>query len=90
MADPIRPSLPNLTPTRPQGAPGEAARAAQRAFFAQAMNGVQAQAAEPMQAPARPATAEPVRAQLHVDRINIPAEPPERPTRPGAYLDVKV
>lgn len=86
MADPIRPSLPQLTP-RPQGGPSEAARAAQRAFFAQAMNGVQAQAAAE---PAAPAIAAPARQAIHVDRINIPAEPPERPTRPGVHLDIKV
>lgn len=89
MASPIRPFTPPFTPPPPQaarsGAPGEAARAAQRAFFSQAMNGVQAQAPLAEAAPTAP-----MRRQAAPERISLPAEAPDRPVRPGTYLDIKV
>lgn len=89
MADPIRPNLTPFPPQRPQAAAGDAARAAQRAFFAQALNGVQAQATGAIEAAPAP-SAEPARQATYVERINIPEEAPQRPTRPGTYLDIKV
>jgi len=87
VADPIRTSLSHLPPPRAQSAAGDAAKAAQRAFFAQALNGVQSHA--PADVPS-PAHNEPARRTTHVERINIPAEAPERTVRPGTYLDIKV
>jgi len=88
VADPIRTSLPHLPQPRAQSAAGDAAKAAQRAFFAQALNGVRGQA--PAEVPSAPARNEPARRATHVERINIPAEAPERTVRPGTYLDIKV
>ena len=85
MTTPIRPSPLPLTPSRPQAAPGEAARAAQRAFFSQALNGVQSQAPAAESTPAPP-----VQRQAVPERIELPAEPPTRAMRPGSYLDIKV
>lgn len=89
MSAPIRPFPPQFAPPRSPvggtGAPGDAARAAQRAFFTQALNGVQAEA--PI---AEAAAVAPVRGQAEVQRVAIPAEAPERPVRPGTFLDIKV
>lgn len=87
MAIPIRPSLPLPAPARPAG-PADAARAAQRAFFSQALNG--AQAPDPV---AEIAQAAPIQRQVEarrVERIAIPAQEPERPLRPGSLLDIKI
>lgn len=85
MTVPIRPGFPQIPPSRPQGAPDDAARAAQRAFFSQAMNAAQADEAI---APA--AAVAPVQRRAAAERIDIPAEQPERGVRPGSYLDIRV
>lgn len=91
MTSPIRPSMTPTTPVRPLGGTptaADAARAAQRAFFSQALNAAQAQAPlteTSRTAPlARPATAE-------VNRVRtLPDQEPERPLRPGSLLDIRV
>ena len=82
--------LPTM-PTRPQGAapgPADAARAAQRAFFSQALNAAQAQT--PMAEIAQPAPVARQAAAVEVNKINIPDQEPERPVRPGSLLDIRV
>ncbi len=82
--------LPTM-PTRPQGAapgPADAARAAQRAFFSQALNAAQAQGA--LAETARTAPIGRQAAPVEVNRINIPDQEPERPVRPGSLLDIRV
>ena len=78
-----------MIPARPSapGAASEAARAAQRAFFSQALNGVQAPAPT---APSIPPTTPAVRQSAPAVRIAIPDEPPQRPLRPGSLVDIKV
>ena len=85
MTTPIRPNLSPFVPTRPQGPAGDPARAAQRAFFSQALNGVQGEAPVAEAAPVAP-----VQRQAAPERIEIPAEQPTRALRPGSYLDIKV
>ena len=85
MAAPIRPSLPHVPTPSQTGAPNNAARAAQRAFFSQALNA--AQAGDPV-APAAPV--EPVQRRAAAERVDIPGEQPAPSTRPGSYLDIKV
>lgn len=82
--------LPTM-PTRPQGAasaPADAARAAQRAFFSQALNAAQAQGS--LAETARPAPIARQAAPIEVNKINIPDQEPERPVRPGSLLDIRV
>lgn len=83
MAAPIRPFVPPKLPLRPEG-PSEAARAAQRAFFSQALG--QAQGI------AQPAEAAPTRTQAVAQPAAAldPATPVERLLRPGSLLDIKV
>lgn len=85
MATPIRPSPLPIMPTRPQGSAGEPARAAQRAFFSQALNGVQAEAPLAEAAPVAP-----VQRQAAPERVDIPAGQPAPMMRPGSYLDIKI
>lgn len=85
MATPIRPSLTQFPAPRPAGTAADAARAAQRAFFSQAMNAAQAEAEV-----APTAAVAPVQRRAAAERIDIPAEQPERAVRPGSYLDIKV
>jgi hypothetical protein len=82
----IRPSFTPFPQTRPQ-APAEPARAAQRAFFSQAL--AQAQAPAPS---ARPEMAAPARATTAFTptRAAEPSAPPERVMRPGSLLDIKI
>jgi hypothetical protein len=95
VASPIRPQLPLAPPTRPTG-PADGARAAQRAFFAQALNSAQTPAQTPAQNPAPIAEAAAVaqvqrRAEApRVERVAIPDQQPERPLRPGSLLDIKI
>lgn len=82
--------LPTM-PTRPQGAPSgpaDAARAAQRAFFSQALNAAQAQA--PLAEAGRAAPVARQAAPAEVNRIDIPDQEPERTPRPGSLLDIRV
>ena len=81
MAAPIRPFVPPQLPLRPEG-PSEAARAAQRAFFNQALG--QARGI------AQPAEAAPTRTQAVAQPALDPAAPVERLLRPGSLLDIKV
>ena len=79
------------TPTRPPGAasaPDDAARAAQRAFFSQALNAAQAQA--PLTEVARAAPIARQAAPVEVNKVNIPDQEPERPLRPGSLLDIRI
>jgi hypothetical protein len=79
----IRPSLPDALPRRPFA--GDAARAAQAAFFQAALGQTQ---------PARPAAAAaPVRS-VPTPSPHFPDAPEpmkaDRPLRPGALLDIRV
>jgi len=88
MSSPIRPSVPPALPVRPQ-APNDVARAAQRAFFSQALGQVQgaaAAAAAPALAPAPLARTPAAASTPAMD----PASPPERALRPGSLVDIKV
>lgn len=79
------------TPVRPQGpssGPADAARAAQRAFFSQALNAAQAQA--PLAEVGRAAPVARQAAAVEVNKVNIPDREPERPLRPGTLLDIRV
>ena len=96
----ITPQQPAQAPTQTRGA--TEARAAQRAFFQQALGDTTpvrtapaaapvkaapaAQPAQASQAAAAPQAAQPVRDI----RRPIPAEPPARIMRPGSFVDVKV
>lgn len=66
------------------------ARAAQRAFFQNALGRAQAPA-EPQaaRAPTRTEAPRPAPAAASV-QAQIPAEPPARPLRPGSLLDIRV
>jgi hypothetical protein len=79
----IRPSLPDALPQRPFA--GDAARAAQAAFFQAALGQTQ---------PARPAAAAaPVRSVPTPSPLFPDAPEPmkaDRPLRPGALLDIRV
>lgn len=82
--------LPTM-PTRPQGgasAPADAARAAQRAFFSQALNAAQAQT--PLADIGRAAPVARQAAPAEVNKVNIPDQEPERPLRPGSLLDIRI
>ena len=81
MASPIGSSFSPLPPARPQPAD---ARAAQRAFFSQALAAAQA-------APPAAAAPAPLRAQAAQPlQAAVAAPPPDRPMRPGSLLDIKV
>ncbi|HYE42156.1 MAG TPA: hypothetical protein VEA15_02090 [Caulobacteraceae bacterium] len=86
MADSIRSSFTPFTPTRPQASP-DGARAAQRAFFNQALAQAQAPAA-----PTRAEIAAPARAVASpvATRAADASAPPERVMRPGSLLDIKI
>ena len=82
--------LPTIPP-RPQGVasgPAEAARAAQRAFFSQALNAAQAQGSLAEAARAAPIARQ--TAPIEVNKINIPDQEPARPMRPGSLLDIRI
>lgn len=82
--------LPTM-PTRPQGVatgPTDAARAAQRAFFSQALNAAQAQT--PLADVARAAPVARQAAPVDVTKVSIPDQEPERPLRPGSLLDIRI
>lgn len=90
MANTIRPSLPLAVPARTPG-PGtasEAARAAQRAFFSQALNAAQAQEPIAQAAPTAPVMRQ--SAPEILGKVAIPDQQPERPLRPGSLLDIKI
>lgn len=79
------------TPTRAQNVasgPVDAARAAQRAFFSQALNAAQAQA--PLAEVSRAAPVVRQAAPAEVNKVNIPDQEPERPLRPGSLLDIRI
>lgn len=95
MADPIRPAFSPLAQSRPlapNGAGDAGARAAQRAFFSQALAEVQGQVQpQPPTRIARPDVAAPMAAPiLTAPRALDPAAPVERAMRPGSLLDIKV
>ncbi|MGZ3398843.1 MAG: hypothetical protein ACXWKX_06455 [Caulobacteraceae bacterium] len=98
---PIRPFIPTVvTPQEPAQATVRArgsaeARAAQRAFFQQALGDATPVRAAPVAAPAAPVaqtqTAASVRAPQAAGVVRpIPEEPPARVMRPGAFVDIKV
>ncbi|MBX7248552.1 MAG: hypothetical protein K1X35_05805 [Caulobacteraceae bacterium] len=87
MSTPIRPQLPLAPPSRPTG-PADGARAAQRAFFAQALNAAQQPAPIAEAAPAAPVVRQ-AEARPTV-RMAIPEPEPERPLRPGSLLDIRI
>ncbi len=85
MASPIRPTLPEFQPPARSPQAGEAARAAQRAFFDAALGKAQAGAATPPQAVA---SAKP-------EGVARPVSPPtdaqpEPYARPGSLLNIRV
>ena len=98
----IRPfNPPVVTPQQPtssaQGAPvrvrGSAeAKAAQRAFFQQALGDATPVRAAPVAAPvAQTQAAHPTRAAQAAGVVRpIPEEPPARVMRPGSFVDIKV
>jgi hypothetical protein len=92
----IRPfNPPAVTPQQPTSAPVRArgaaeAKAAQRAFFQQALGDATPVRASPVAAPAAQThAAPPARAAQGVVRP-IPEEPPARVMRPGSFVDIKV
>jgi hypothetical protein len=76
---------PVQTPTQQRGA--AEARAAQRAFFQQALGDATPVRAAPVATAASHALATPATQDI---RRPIPAEPPARIMRPGSFVDVKV
>jgi hypothetical protein len=92
----IRPFNPPVVtpqqPTSPAVRSTAEARAAQRAFFQQALGDVTPVRAAPVTAPlAQTQAAQPVRAAQTTGVVRpIPAEPPARPMRPGSFVDIKV
>jgi hypothetical protein len=94
----IRPFIPPVvTPQQPTSAPVRArgaaeARAAQRAFFQQALGDATPVRAAPAAAPiAQTQAAQPPRAAPAVGVVRpIPEEPPARVMRPGSFVDIKV
>jgi hypothetical protein len=92
----IRPySPPVVTQPTPSQAPARArptaeAKAAQRAFFQQALGDATPVRAAPAMAPvSQTQTAQPTRAAQGVIRPT-PEEPPARPMRPGSFIDIKI
>ena len=85
MTQPIRPFPPPADPAArtPAARPSAAARAAQRAFFQQAVGDA---------SPVRTAPAMDVRARAPAAQVlrPVPAEKPDRILRPGSFVDVKV
>jgi hypothetical protein len=81
---------PQPTPSAARRARGSAeAKAAQRAFFQQALGDATPVRAAPVAAPvAQAQAAQPARAANLVRPI--PEEPPARPMRPGSFIDIKV
>jgi hypothetical protein len=94
----IRPfNPPVVTPQQPASAPlrtrGTAeARAAQRAFFQQALGDATPVRAAPAAAQvAQTPAAQPARSTQTVGVMRpVPEEPPARPMRPGSFIDIKV
>ena len=94
----IRPfNPPAVTPQPPAQSPARArgsveARAAQRAFFQQALGDATPVRAAPVAAQVH--AAQPARAAQTAQTVNvmrpIPDEPPARVMRPGSFVDVKV
>ena len=85
----IRPFNPPVVP-QPTSAPVRTtaeAKAAQRAFFQQALgDATPVRAAPAVTAPSKPQAAQAAREV----RRPIPAEPPARVMRPGSFVDIKV
>jgi hypothetical protein len=82
---------PQQTP-RPASTPAQTrsateARAAQRAFFQQALGDATPVRAAPVAAPV--AHSQPAPATRDIIRP-LPDEPPSRPMRPGSFIDIKV
>jgi hypothetical protein len=92
----IRPfNPPVVTPQQPTSAPARTtaeARAAQRAFFQQALGDATPVRATPVAAPvAHTQAAQPTRAAQPAGVVRpIPEEPPTRVMRPGSFIDIKV
>ncbi|HEY4029592.1 MAG TPA: hypothetical protein VGM25_04570 [Caulobacteraceae bacterium] len=98
----IRPfNPPVLTQPTPSAQPPVRARgvaeakAAQRAFFQQALGDATPVRAAPTAASAAPAaqtaSAQPMRAAQPAGVVRpIPDQPPARPMRPGSFIDIKV
>jgi hypothetical protein len=87
---PFNPPVVNTTP-KPVQTPSQArgaaeARAAQRAFFQQALGDVTPVRTAPQMTAATTSPS----ATTHDIRRPIPAEPPSRIMRPGSFVDVKV
>jgi len=94
----IRPfNPPVVTPQSPGQAPATArgsaeAKAAQRAFFQQALgDATPVRAAPPTSPVAQTQEAQPVRSVQTTGIVRpIPREPPARVMRPGTFVDIKV
>jgi len=93
----IRPfNPPVVTPQQPTSSPARStaeARAAQRAFFQQALGDATPVRAAPVAAPVSHAqAAQPARAAAQVTGVMrpVPEQPPARPLRPGSFVDIKV
>jgi hypothetical protein len=87
----IRPYTPPVVSpaATPSARPSPDARAAQRAFFQQAVGDQTPVRAAPVAE--RPVQMAAVQATVQRDRMRpIPAEKPERILRPGSFVDVKV
>jgi hypothetical protein len=81
----IRPPSPQPPTVAPR--PPDSARQAAKAFFQLAAG----QAAAPAAAPQAPAPAAAARPATGPNRLAAaPADPPERPLRPGSLLDIRV
>ena len=92
---PFKPTV--LAPQQPAQAPARArdsaeARAAQRAFFQQALGDVTPVRAAPVAAPAAQVSApQEARAPQAMGVVRpLPEEPPARVMRPGSFVDIKV
>ena len=84
---------PPTSSAEPMRARGSAeARAAQRAFFQQALGDATPVRAAPVAAPVSQAqAAQPARAAQPAGVMRpVPEEPPARPMRPGSFIDIKV
>ena len=92
---PFNPTV--LTPQQPAQTPVRAresgeARAAQRAFFQQALGDVTPVRAAPVAAPAAQVSAPQAARTAQATGVvrPIPEEPPARVMRPGSFVDIKV
>jgi hypothetical protein len=86
----VTPQQPTSAPVRVRGA--AEAKAAQRAFFQQALGDATPVRAAPATAPvAATQAAQPARAAQAAGVVRpIPEEPPARVMRPGSFVDIKV